>query len=326
MAFVVLVVGWIVLGLLGLKVLYSLFNFIYCVKLSAALGHSLDLRRYGPWAVVTGATDGLGEAYAWKLASLGMNIVLIGRSHSKLQEVAYDIKREHRTIQIRTIAADFTEGESIYPLLKFELVNLPSGVGMLINNVGMDVATSQFDVLSPEEEIQKIINCNIMAMARLTNLLLPGMRSRQRGIIINVGSIWGTGTWCSTDQFEPCSIIYGATKAFVDKFSHDLAVECRQDGIIVQSVMPTVLATKMHGLQDMPSMFVPKPETFVDANFSTLGIESRTAAYWLHKILLYWREVLHFTLPGSIAQWFSRKIYVGIKVQKLWTEKMTTVK
>jgi hypothetical protein len=41
---------------------------------------------------------------------------------------------------------------------------------------------------------------------------------------------------------------------------------------------------------------------------------------------LYWREVLHFTLPGSIAQWFSRKIYVGIKVQKLWTEKMTTVK
>jgi hypothetical protein len=41
---------------------------------------------------------------------------------------------------------------------------------------------------------------------------------------------------------------------------------------------------------------------------------------------LYWREVLHFTLPGSIAQWFSRKIYVGIKVHKLWTEKMTTVK
>lgn len=75
-------------------------------------------------------------------------------------------------------------------------------------------------------------------------------------------------------------------QAFVDKFSHDLAVECRQDGIIVQSVMPTVLATKMHGLQDMPSMFVPKPETFVDANFLTLGIESRTAAYWLHKILV----------------------------------------
>ncbi len=50
MAFVVSVIGWIVLGLLGLKVLYSLFNFIYCVKLSAAFGHSLDLRRYGPWA------------------------------------------------------------------------------------------------------------------------------------------------------------------------------------------------------------------------------------------------------------------------------------
>lgn len=72
----------------------------------------------------------------------------------------------------------------------------------------------------------------------------------------------------------------------MDKFSHDLAAECQQDGIIVQSVMPTVLATKMYGLQNMSSMFVPKPETFVEANFLTLGIESRTAAYWVHKILV----------------------------------------
>lgn len=266
-----------------------------------------------------------------------MNIVLISRTHSKLQELAYEIsdqnhktlnkflyhiysfaftEREHRTIQIRTIATDFTEEESIYPLLKFELVNLPSGVGMLINNVGMDASLGRFAELSSEEDIQKIINCNIMAMARLTNLLLPGMRSRQRGIIINVGSIWGTGTSCSTNEFAPCSIIYGATKvtffthsfgnltffsynvrlfssyqAFVDKFSHDLAAECRQDGIIVQSVMPTVLATKMYGLKNMSSMFVPKPETFVEANFLTLGIESRTAAYWVHKILVSLTEM-----------------------------------
>lgn len=174
-----------------------------------------------------------------KLASLGMNIVLISRTHSKLQELAYEIssqiiyisnalthffirffislaftEREHHTIQIRTIATDFTEGDSIYPLLKFELVNLPSGVGMLINNVGMDATLGRFAELpaDEEEDIQKIINCNIMAMARLTNLILPGMRSRQRGIVINVGSIWGTGTSCSTNEFAPCSIIYGATK------------------------------------------------------------------------------------------------------------------
>ena len=85
---------------------------------------------------------------------------------------------------------------------------------MLINNVGMDATLGRFAELpaDEEEDIQKIINCNIMAMARLTNLILPGMRSRQRGIVINVGSKWGTGTSCSTNEFAPCSIIYGATK------------------------------------------------------------------------------------------------------------------
>lgn len=106
-------------------------------------------------------------------------------------------------IQIRTIAVDFTEGQSIYPMLRFELANL--SVGLLINNVGMDVPLGPFAELESDEEIEKIINCNIMSMARLTNILLPGMRKKLRGIIINVGSIWGTGS-------TPWATIYGATK------------------------------------------------------------------------------------------------------------------
>ncbi len=72
----------------------------------------------------------------------------------------------------------------------------------------------------------------------------------------------------------------------MDKFSHDLAAECRHDGVIIQSVMPTLLATKMYGFQDTPSLCVPSPDEFVEANLLTLGIESRTAAYWVHKILV----------------------------------------
>ncbi|XP_059351065.1 inactive hydroxysteroid dehydrogenase-like protein 1 isoform X2 [Daphnia carinata] len=187
----VISVGWIIFTLIAIKLLYSVYHFINSIYLIASLGHSLDLRRYGPWAVVTGATDGLGEAYARKLASLGMNIVLIDQSYSKLQEVAYEIKREHHTVHIRTIAADFTEGQSIYPMLRFELANLPSGVGLLVNSIGMDVPLDPSEELTPDDEIQKIINCNIMAMTRLTNMLLPGMIQKQRGIIINVGPLWG---------------------------------------------------------------------------------------------------------------------------------------
>lgn len=72
----------------------------------------------------------------------------------------------------------------------------------------------------------------------------------------------------------------------MDKFSRDVAAECRRDGVIIQSVMPTLLATKMSGFRGTPSICVPTPEKFVEANLLTLGIESRTAAYWVHRILV----------------------------------------
>ena len=106
-------------------------------------------------------------------------------------------------IQIRTIAVDFTESQSIYTMLRFELADL--SVGLLINNIGMNLPIGPFAELQCEEEIKNIINCNIMSMTRLTNILLPGMRKKQRGIIINVGSILATG-------FSPNVALYGATK------------------------------------------------------------------------------------------------------------------
>lgn len=106
-------------------------------------------------------------------------------------------------VKIRTLVADFTDSENIYPILRFELADL--SVGLLINNVGMDVPWGPFAELQSEEQIQDIINCNIMSMARLTNILLPGMRKKQRGIIINLGSILGVAP-------SPMASIYGATK------------------------------------------------------------------------------------------------------------------
>lgn len=109
-------------------------------------------------------------------------------------------------IQIRTVVVDFTESQSIYPILRLELASL--SVGLLINNVGMDLPLGPFSQLQSEEEIQNIINCNIMSITRLTNILLPGMRKKQRGIIINVGSIIGTGS-------SPTATLYGATKVVI---------------------------------------------------------------------------------------------------------------
>lgn len=72
----------------------------------------------------------------------------------------------------------------------------------------------------------------------------------------------------------------------MDKFSRDLAAECREDGIIVQTVLPGFVATKMPGLEGRDSFFVPTARDYVKADIRTLGIESRTAAYWFHKIMV----------------------------------------
>lgn len=72
----------------------------------------------------------------------------------------------------------------------------------------------------------------------------------------------------------------------MDKFSCDLAAECRSSGVVVQTVLPGLVATKLSGFKGRTSIQGPSPETFVDANLQTLGIESRTAAYWVHKIMV----------------------------------------
>ena len=75
-------------------------------------------------------------------------------------------------------------------------------------------------------------------------------------------------------------------QASVDKFSQDLAAECRRDGIIVQSVLPGYVATKLPGLSGKSSFDVPTATAYVQTAIRSVGIETRTAAYWFHKIMV----------------------------------------
>ena len=113
MAGFVQVIGWGTVIALTAKTAYNLGHFVYCLFIGPALGRQIDPRKYGPWAgnipfrfppsffspasssfsVVTGATDGIGKAYASKLASFGLNIVLISRTRSKLDRVADEIRK-----------------------------------------------------------------------------------------------------------------------------------------------------------------------------------------------------------------------------------------
>jgi 17beta-estradiol 17-dehydrogenase / very-long-chain 3-oxoacyl-CoA reductase len=114
------------------------------------------------------------------------------------------LENEYSSIQVKTIAVDFTDGQRIYVTLKEELSKLQ--IGILINNVGMlNGFGRRFGNVEDDKSIHDIINCNILSMARMCHMVLPQMIKRQNGVIVNIGSL-------SSAMPTPLLTIYGATK------------------------------------------------------------------------------------------------------------------
>nr|XP_013002345.1 very-long-chain 3-oxoacyl-CoA reductase-B-like isoform X3 [Cavia porcellus] len=138
------------------------------------------LRAQGAWAVVTGATSGIGKAYAHELARRGLDIVLISRSLSKLEQEAREIERLHGR-STRIIQADFTGGLEIYGAIEAGLRGLE--IGVLVNNVGMayggrgGVFRKLLDLEDLGQSVSDIINCNAMSVAQMVCIVLPQMVS-----------------------------------------------------------------------------------------------------------------------------------------------------
>ncbi|XP_040271172.1 very-long-chain 3-oxoacyl-CoA reductase-like isoform X1 [Bufo bufo] len=235
--------------------------------------------KYGGWAVVTGATDGIGKAYAMELARRGLDVVLISRNVEKLQKVAQEIEKQS-TQKTKIIQLDFTGGSEIYP--KVEKVLKDLDIGILVNNVGMiyQPGPSRFlDVSDINKRISNILNCNILSMVHMTRIVLPRMVVRKKGLIINISSAAGAHPY-------PMTAIYGATKAFMDFFSRSLHYEYRSDGITVQSVIPNLVSTNMT-YNISTSILVNTSDDFVREALNTVGYTHRTNGCLSHAIQGY---------------------------------------
>ncbi|XP_040271174.1 very-long-chain 3-oxoacyl-CoA reductase-B-like isoform X3 [Bufo bufo] len=236
-------------------------------------------KKYGGWAVVTGASDGIGKAYAKELARRGLDVVLISRNVEKLQKVADEIEKESRR-KTKIIQLDFTGGPEIY--LKVEKALKDLDIGILVNNVGMIFSSEGcrfLEVPNINKWINDIMNCNVLSMVQMTKILLPRMVQRKKGLIINVSSDAGARPY-------PNAVMYSATKAFMDFFSRSLYYEYRSDGITVQSVLPLYVSTNMNA--NMGTNFLVKTsDDFAREALNTVGYSHRNNGCLSHCLQSY---------------------------------------
>ena len=177
--------------------------------------------------LITGASSGIGEAFARRLAADGHNLVLVARSEKILHELCDELMLKHKIIA-HYVATDLTAYGSHEELFK-ETERFGFEVEWLINNAGFG-AMGDFADLDIDRAMD-MISLNISAVVSLTHLYLKGMRERRNGKVINVSSAAGF-------QPIPFMAIYSATKAFVTAFSEAIAEENRPYGIQVMALCP----------------------------------------------------------------------------------------
>nr|XP_019610373.1 PREDICTED: very-long-chain 3-oxoacyl-CoA reductase-B-like [Rhinolophus sinicus] len=280
-----------------LWVTWGLSYTVYVHLLPQARRGAPWLRAHGAWAVVTGATSGIGRAYAHELARRGLNIVLISRNLSKLEHEAKEIERLHGRVT-RVIQADFTGGLEIYEAIKAGLKDLE--IGVLVNNVGMLYVPGMMKILDCDnvaKRLSDVINCNMMSVAQMTAILLPQMVTRRKGIIINISSILDRRPY-------PLLSVYSASKAFVRSFSQAVGAEYFSQGVIVQTVSPSVVDTNMTRPMKFQQLRV-SPEDFVRQALDTVGLTSQTFGCFSHAIQSFLVDLL---LPS----WFCHSRW-GVK-------------
>ena len=183
-------------------------------------------------ALITGASSGFGKACARAFAAAGYALILVARSEEKLQQLAAEL-RPSTTVHVA--CADMMDAVAVKALVQ----NLPEpfrAVDVLINNAGLALGVAPaYD--ADLNDWETMVDTNIKGLMRITHHLLPGMVERNRGHIINMGSVAGNWPY-------PGGNVYGGTKAFVQQFSRNLRAELLGKQIRVTNLEPGMAETQ----------------------------------------------------------------------------------
>lgn len=253
-------------------------------------------------ALITGASSGIGAAFAEVFAAEGFDLILTARRETLLREVAERIERGYAR-RVHAVTADLADRDARLRLCD-DLAARGLAVDALVNNAGYGVPGSY--VANPWERHEAALQVLVVTVAELTYRLLPGMIDRGYGRIVNIASLAGL-------LRAPAGLtLYPASKAFVIKFSEALALEVKGKGVHVTAVAPGFTETAFHDVAEtrrrvkqLPRFAWMDSETVARLGYDAVmegraleitGRVNRTAAY------------LARLMPRALAEYLARRV------------------
>ena len=218
-------------------------------------------------ALVTGASSGIGAAFARRLAAEGYDLVLVARRKERLEDLAAELEKQH-SIRAEILVADLSKPDGVERV--GEHIGSLSNLEILINNAGFGGGGRFFEIDLARQ--LDMIHVHITATARLCRAALPRMVERKRGSIINVSSVVAFGG-------SPRTAMYCSTKSWMVVFSQAIARELRDTGVRVQALCPGLTRSEFHEVpgydhfnsSQAPDWLWMSSEAVVEASLKALG-------------------------------------------------------
>lgn len=217
----------------------------------------------GKLALVTGATSGIGEAFAERLAADGYDLVIAGRRKDRLDDFA----ASHPQVMVQAVAVDLATDAGVDAIAE---VCASQPLSMLVNNAGVSHYMPLTDL--PADKARELVHVKVVAPTMLTRAAVGGMKQRGEGIIINVaGMIAFSGP--APSSVMPRRAVYAGTLAHLVAMSQTLSAELEGTGVTVQVVCPGVVATEFHERQGLDMSVVPRMSADDVVTASLRGLE-----------------------------------------------------
>jgi short-subunit dehydrogenase len=214
-------------------------------------------------ALVTGATSGIGRAYAERLAADGYDLVIVGRREERLALFA----GAHLEVKVRAVAADLSTSEGVDRVAE---ICATEPLTLLVNNAGVAHYMPLAEL--PAAKAAELVHVKVLAPTMLARAALAGMQERATGTIINVAGMIAFSGPAPHSQM-PRRAVYAGTLAYLVAMSQTLSAELEGTGVTVQVVCPGVVATEFHERQGMDLSSLPRMSAADVVSASLRGLQ-----------------------------------------------------